>query len=733
MELDDPKPNPKKRKEGELPPAPVETKKQKQASETGMDVETHPMEDIADPQPVYPAMTPEQLAQYAPLNQILQDYLVQGRNMSNHDGWEFIPNEHLNPTIPQHPATDPLVVNQAPQLLPPNPQFELLRQHVDRVVPEEFEQWHYETNKQLVYYEAEKDYKGNFIELDDDDLALLKADASSVIYAPLVTGSLKADASNDTVNKPLSLVFHFIDVGQGSGTLVECPHGEWILFDLGTAKCGQSEGSSVVSQLIAFIKSKTKTLDYLIISHADKDHISLLHELGTSVQINKVLLGGVAKDYEFTRKPPKKASKSPPPKGLMETFMDFLVAQEISKIKKLGRDASGVNEHSVVKESLINAGKPYTEDPGKPRDQCLVQAKDVDIWVVSANAPANIGTALLKSKLGLVGEIDAGTPTNSSSVVLCFQYKGEKVIISADATFCTDYQILHSPTSKWKGHLKCYGVSGGHHGSRQSFSPAMLKELDPEWVHFSADMMETFGHPEWVLVKRVTECCPKIFKKTAWGPHGVVVGKAGALEFDATVVQSLDDVLKILIGNRQSLADKFPKLAITFRHVLATKAWMMIDARNHKFMSEGQWQRKELKDIATQSKKALDEFDASLQNEPTADEIPADWWVEVFKEVDRWRRETPNLLKMTEEAWVAAMTEADMPITHYWGVRFQQMSDELDRISKIDFSVNKKKTDTWWQWFTTQANIFTTLETANEGVYWRLEIDSNGKPHTDRT
>jgi hypothetical protein len=83
------------------------------------------------------------------------------------------------------------------------------------------------------------------------------------------------------------------------------------------------------------------------------------------------------------------------------------------------------------------------------------------------------------------------------------------------------------------------------------------------------------------------------------------------------------------------------------------------------------------------------------------------------------------------------MTDTALPAAEYWGQRFQQMHDEVIRIAKPNYGstepLKAKKTDTWWQWFTTEANIFSTLETANDGVYWRLEIDSNGKAHTDRT
>jgi hypothetical protein len=96
-----------------------------------------------------------------------------------------------------------------------------------------------------------------------------------------------------TVDTPKTLRFHFLDVGQGNGTLIECPHGELILFDFGTAK----NSSKTKGPVMDFINSKGAKLDYLLVSHADKDHVNLLPLL-EGFTFGKVICGGEAlKDF----------------------------------------------------------------------------------------------------------------------------------------------------------------------------------------------------------------------------------------------------------------------------------------------------------------------------------------------------------------------------------------------------------------------------------------------------
>ena len=70
--------------------------------------------------------------------------------------------------------------------------------------------------------------------------------------------------SCSSVEKQLTL--HMIDVGEGDSFLIETPKGETILIDAGNPVTGYK-----VAQYLK--KHQIQTIDHLIFSHPDQDHI----------------------------------------------------------------------------------------------------------------------------------------------------------------------------------------------------------------------------------------------------------------------------------------------------------------------------------------------------------------------------------------------------------------------------------------------------------------------------
>lgn len=75
--------------------------------------------------------------------------------------------------------------------------------------------------------------------------------------------AMKFEAGTPLANE---MIVHFIDVGQGDATYIELPTGENVLIDAGT----DGAGDKVVSYLQ---KLGVKTLDFVIATHPDADHI----------------------------------------------------------------------------------------------------------------------------------------------------------------------------------------------------------------------------------------------------------------------------------------------------------------------------------------------------------------------------------------------------------------------------------------------------------------------------
>jgi beta-lactamase superfamily II metal-dependent hydrolase len=465
-------------------------------------------------------------------------------------------------------------------------------------------------------------------------------------YGKLVE-SLLAATPTDTVDVPGDLIITFIDIGQGNCTFIQCPGGETILIDCGSVTKGEPK-NEIAKSASEYIKQglTANKLDYLIISHPDKDHMNLVHDVLKGVVVGKALCGGSHSGYSGKGK---------------DEFKPFI------------KEATGED----LSKFMINGGNFYSESPNSKPEERQIQCKHkLEVFIVSANAD-QIDTSVFKETLGVteVEKLVKGTVANTSCIVVCLRYGGRQVLICGDATFSTEYTILKSD---WASQLKSYALEGGHHGSADSFSDAFLKAVNPSWIHFSADNKGTFRHPTWESVSRVLKCCPEVSAATEYGPHGVVIGP------------------KFTVGTeREKRGGEFIPVSTRVNAVL-------------KYMLE-----KKVDGLA--ALKAL---------------LP-EW----FKEGE-WKKSDPTPPAPIKEQWAADLISVslkanslDNELTEYWGKHFDQFAEEFKRLKDIKTEIDEF--DYYWDWSVVDFNLFTTLTTANLGVYWILKITPTGKVVTD--
>lgn len=87
---------------------------------------------------------------------------------------------------------------------------------------------------------------------------------------------------------PKPMEVHFLDVGQGDATLITCD-GHAMLIDAGD----DTKGTAIQNYLK---KQKIKSLDYLILTHPDADHIGGAPVIITKFEISKVFVSNFEKD-----------------------------------------------------------------------------------------------------------------------------------------------------------------------------------------------------------------------------------------------------------------------------------------------------------------------------------------------------------------------------------------------------------------------------------------------------
>lgn len=113
--------------------------------------------------------------------------------------------------------------------------------------------------------------------------------AAAILFGAALPLPVAATPANP---KPMEV--HFLDVGQGDCTLVTCD-GHAMLIDAGD----DTKGTAIQNYLK---KQKIKSLDYLILTHPDTDHIGGAPVIITKFEIGKVFVSNFEKDNTTYRK-----------------------------------------------------------------------------------------------------------------------------------------------------------------------------------------------------------------------------------------------------------------------------------------------------------------------------------------------------------------------------------------------------------------------------------------------
>lgn len=112
---------------------------------------------------------------------------------------------------------------------------------------------------------------------------------SAVAIACLLFGNIsEAKAPINTQVQIDELEVHFIDVGQGDATLIKCGDSAMLIDS------GENDKGTLVQNYIK--KQGVKSLDYLILTHPDSDHIGGADVIITKYNIDKIVMPNYSKD-----------------------------------------------------------------------------------------------------------------------------------------------------------------------------------------------------------------------------------------------------------------------------------------------------------------------------------------------------------------------------------------------------------------------------------------------------
>ncbi|MCP4471328.1 MAG: hypothetical protein GY815_11700 [Gammaproteobacteria bacterium] len=240
------------------------------------------------------------------------------------------------------------------------------------------------------------------------------------------------------------LRLHYINVGAGMCTVVECPGPKAppMIIDCGTVGLGDNDRNTTrTKKYVKKILDAHEKKPNLVVSHPHKDHYGMIPEVLKSVQLNNIWLGGDHDRYKLS------------------DFPDWLEKQK----------AGGAKVHNESPEDFDNDNSPIKSD-----------------WLGCGLASVYTLT------------VNSGDNPNSNSHILEIRYQDFGATFTGDAEGDTEEQALENYSEK----VKTTVLSASHHGAstHRSNHEEWIKATDPEVVVFSSG--PSFGHPKCNVVKR---------------------------------------------------------------------------------------------------------------------------------------------------------------------------------------------------------------------------------------
>ena len=309
----------------------------------------------------------------------------------------------------------------------------------------------------------------------------------------------------------MAIKIYTIWVGQGDCTLIQTDTNKLILIDCGTSDNQKIYEDNVKPSIENILKGLGKaSIDYLIITHSDKDHCNLISKLFAFTTFDVAYFGGLPNQYDYD--------------------LELDPAKHNPEIKKI------VQLAPYRFDILVNA---------------IIDDGDFKAWIVSGNYPFKglpVGVKMdvdinkKRKRTDRNKKENKVFDINGNSLILVIYYKGFQAFFLGDATIHQQETLYKKAEEANRlANFKADMMKMSHHGSPDSMSTELTnKAIKPQIATASAGV--TFGHPSQQAIVSIAD-----LTKTGAGKHNVV-------EYDKPneTYLKLEDVVEYIYGTMQT-------------------------------------------------------------------------------------------------------------------------------------------------------------------------------------
>ncbi len=303
----------------------------------------------------------------------------------------------------------------------------------------------------------------------------------------------------------------YLDVGQGNSVFIEFPDGKTMLIDGGSTMYGETVYDYIISEGYT-------SIDYLVASHADSDHIG-----GLIYVLDNLEVKNIYRPFQIACETDVSGNVPIAEEDLAEIFE--LIESETnnrSKISVVKSETYKAFIQRIYSETYVEDGFVYSSEITVFYDGLIISGENYSIEFFAPEVRDGNYNLLDYSSTNGFATVGYGkSNSNDNSAIMLVEIYEYSFLFTGDASWTasgadetdTDYEELNFVNSLAEEEIERFkNVSVylvGHHGSKYSSSEALLSLITPSFAVVSVGD-NNYGHPDSTVLTRLDEYCSEV-------------------------------------------------------------------------------------------------------------------------------------------------------------------------------------------------------------------------------
>lgn len=358
---------------------------------------------------------------------------------------------------------------------------------------------------------AKKAYKANpkaFI-ISIVAIVLVIAIATAVVYFAfpdtwdkIVSMIVKDNQHSGLARGDGELLVHMLDVGQGDCIYIQLPDGKDMVIDCANYNDDGEYEKKTFDYLDKYIEDDT--VEYLMLTHCDSDHVYFMDELLERYQVEKLFMPNVLAAPGTTSKDKK-------------ALQDQIDALDTSRFT----DKDTVGTITYAEFFIAALTEPDCEivlnvDPDANTNSIIIEETTYRLVFYCP-------TQEYYDDYGL----NTAERKNAISPIGILEYNNRKIMLTGDSNEINEPLVMART-----GKIDCDVLKVGHHGSETSTMGDFLDEYTFEYALISCKYNTSYYHPRQETLNRLKNRNIAVYRTDNNGNIVLTIDKNGNLKFD---------------------------------------------------------------------------------------------------------------------------------------------------------------------------------------------------------